>query len=78
MGQQTIKFSIKQDGTVIEEVAGVVGNECENLTKTIEEKLGTVVKVQHKPQYYEQKQTTQEEVSLQHYQDKDLRKALLD
>ena len=25
MGQQTIKFSIKQDGTVIEEVAGVVG-----------------------------------------------------
>ena len=70
MGQQTIKFSIKQDGTVIEEVAGVVGNDCENLTKTIEEKLGTVVKVQHKPQYYEQKQTTQEDVSLQHYQDK--------
>ena len=70
MGQQTIKFSIKQDGTVIEEVAGVVGNECENLTKTIEEKLGTVVKVQNKPQYYEQKQTTQEDVSLQHYQDK--------
>ena len=70
MGQQTIKFSIKQDGTVIEEVAGVVGNDCENLTKTIEEKLGTVVKVQHKPQYCEQKQTTQEDVSLQHYQDK--------
>ena len=71
MGQQTIKFSIKQDGTVIEEVAGVVGNDCENLTKTIEEKLGTVVKVQHKPEYYAQKQTTQEDVSLQHYQDKD-------
>ena len=53
MGQQTIKFSIKQDGTVIEEVAGVVGNDCENLTKTIEEKLGTVVKVQHKPEYYQ-------------------------
>ena len=70
MGQQTIKFSIKQDGTVIEEVAGVVGNDCENLTKTIEEKLGTVVKVQHKPEYYAQKQTTQEDVSLQHYQDK--------
>ena len=71
MGQQTIKFSIKQDGTVIEEVAGVVGNDCENLTKTIEEKLGTVIKVQHKPEYYAQKQTTQEDVSLQHYQDKD-------
>ena len=71
MGQQTIKFSIKQVGTVIEEIAGVVGNDCENLTKTIEEKLGTVVKVQHKPEYYAQKQTTQEDVSLQHYQDKD-------
>ena len=51
MGQQTIKFSIKQDGTVIEEVAGVVGTDCENLTRTIEEKLGTVIKVQHKPEY---------------------------
>tara|TARA_B100000131_G_scaffold21158_1_gene20538 strand:- start:25 stop:231 length:207 start_codon:yes stop_codon:yes gene_type:complete len=68
MGQQTIKFSIKQDGTVIEEVAGVVGNDCEKLTKTIEEKLGTVVKVQHKPEYYQQ-QTTQEDVTLQHHQD---------
>ena len=69
MGQQTIKFSIKQDGTVIEEVSGVVGNDCENLTKTIEEKLGTVVKVQHKPEYYAQKQTTQEDVTLQHHKD---------
>ena len=68
MGQQTIKFSIKQDGTVIEEVAGVVGIDCQNLTKAIEEKLGTVVKVQHKPEYYQQ-QTTQEDVSLQHHQD---------
>ena len=71
MGQQTIKFSIKQDGTVIEEVSGVVGNDCEQLTKSIKEKLGTVLKVQHKPEYYAQKQTTQEDVSLQHYQDKD-------
>tara|TARA_B100000287_G_C20235475_1_gene623926 strand:+ start:16 stop:222 length:207 start_codon:yes stop_codon:yes gene_type:complete len=68
MGQQTIKFSIKQDGTVIEEVTGVVGTDCQNLTKVIEEKLGTVVKVQHKPEYYQQ-QTTQEDVSLQHHQD---------
>ena len=69
MGQQTIKFSIKQDGTVIEEVAGVVGNDCEKLTKTIEENLGTVIKVQHKPEYYAQKQTTQEDVTLQHHKD---------
>ena len=64
MGQQTIKFSIKQDGTVIEEVAGVVGTDCENLTRTIEEKLGTVNKVQHKPEYY---QTVVDENTIQEF-----------
>ena len=64
MGQQTIKFSIKQDGTVIEEVAGVVGTDCENLTRTIEEKLGTVIKVQHKPEYY---QTVVDENTIQEF-----------
>ena len=67
MPQQTIKFTIRQDGTVTEEVMGVVGNDCENLTKRIEERLGVVESVQHKPEYYEQKQTTEEDVTLQHY-----------
>ena len=58
MAQQTIKFTVKQDGTVTEEVIGVVGNDCENLTKRIEERLGVVERVEHKPEYYEQKQTT--------------------
>ena len=65
--QQTIKFTIRQAGTVTEEVMGVVGNDCENLTKRIEERLGVVENVQHKPEYYEQKQTTEEDVTLQHY-----------
>ena len=65
MPQQTIKFSIKQDGTVIEEVSGVVGNSCENLTKRIEERLGTVQDVKHKPEYYQQN-TVEEDVTLQH------------
>ena len=69
MPQQTIKFTIRQDGTVTEEVMGVVGNDCENLTKRIEERLGTVQSVEHKPEYYAQKQTTEEDVTLQHYQD---------
>ena len=69
MPQQTIKFNIRQDGTVTEEVMGTVGNECENLTKRIEERLGTVQSVEHKPEYYEQKQTTEEDVTLQHHQD---------
>ena len=53
MAQQTIKFTIKQDGTVTEEVIGAVGNECENLTRNIEEKLGVVQRVEHKPEYYQ-------------------------
>ena len=70
MAQQSIKFIIKQDGTVTEEVIGAVGNECERLTKNIEEKLGVVQRVEHKPEYYEQKQTTEENVSLHMHQDK--------
>jgi len=66
--QQKIKFTIRQDGTVIEEVMGVVGNDCENLTKRVEERLGEVQNVQHKPEYYQQQVNT-EDVSLQHHKD---------
>ena len=72
MAQQiakTIKFTIKQDGTVTEEVIGAVGNDCENLTRNIEEKLGVVQRVEHKPEYYQQKQTTEENVTLHVHKD---------
>ena len=69
MKNQKIKFTIRQDGTVTEEVMGVVGNECENLTKRIEERLGVVERVEHKSEYYEQKQTTEENVSIHNNQD---------
>ena len=59
--QQTIKFTIRQDGLVTEEVFGAVGNECQDITKSIEEKLGNVTYVETKPEYYQQ-----ENVSLQH------------
>tara|TARA_R100001082_G_scaffold45657_1_gene24374 strand:+ start:139 stop:351 length:213 start_codon:yes stop_codon:yes gene_type:complete len=61
MNKQTIKFTINQDGTVAEEVFGVIGSECQDLTKTIEEKLGNVTYVETKPEYYQQ-----ENVTLQH------------
>ena len=35
MPEQTLKFTIKQDGTVIEEVSGTVGNECQDITKSL-------------------------------------------
>ena len=69
MPEQTkLKFSIRQDGLVTEEVIGAVGNACENLTKLIEERLGEVIKVEHKPEFYQQ-QNIQKDVTFQHNQD---------
>ena len=62
--KRTLKFSIKQDGTVVEEVIGEKSNNCLDLTKIIEEKLGTVESRDYKPEYYEQ----QTNVTLQHNQ----------
>ena len=65
MPQQTLKFTIRQDGLVTEEVFGAVGNECQDITKSIEEKLGNVTYVETKPEYYQQ-----ENVTLQHNKNK--------
>ena len=70
MEKETIKFSIRQDGTVAEEVFGVIGSECQDLTKTIEEKLGNVTYVETKPEYYQQ-----ENVTLQHNQNENQEQA---
>ena len=37
MEKQTIKFSISQDGSVTEEVIGVTGTQCLDLTEKIED-----------------------------------------
>ena len=66
--QTKLKFSIRQDGLVTDEVIGVVGNACENLTKLIEERIGEVTYVETKPEFYQQ-QNTQTDVTLQHNQD---------
>ena len=58
--QQKLKFTIRQDGLVTEEVFGTVGNECENLTRSIEENLGNVTRKEYKPEYYQQLQVEEE------------------
>ena len=69
MPEQTkLKFTIRQDGLVSEEVIGVVGNACQDLTKLIEERIGEVTYVETKPEFYQQ-QNTQTDVTLQHNQD---------
>ena len=67
MEKQTIKFTIRQDGTVSEEVFGVIGNECQDVTKSIEEKLGNVTYIETKPEYYQ----SRENVTLQYNQNED-------
>ena len=65
--QHTLKFTIRQDGLVSEEVIGVVGNACQDLTKLIEERIGEVTYVETKPEFYQQ-QNVQTDVTLQHNQ----------
>ena len=71
--QQKLKFSIRQDGTVSEEVFGAVGKECENITRSIEEKLGNVTYLETKPEYYQQ-----ENVTLQHDTNQDQTQTAID
>ena len=63
MPEQTIKFSIRQDGTVTEEVLGVKGTQCIDLTESIESKLGNIQWRKETPDYY-QKQTLDKDVTL--------------
>tara|TARA_R100000908_G_C3693363_1_gene106798 strand:+ start:322 stop:549 length:228 start_codon:yes stop_codon:yes gene_type:complete len=65
MSKKTLKFNIRQDGTVTEEVIGVTGDVCENLTAEIEKKLGALQNRVHKAEYYQQ-QNTEKNVTLQH------------
>tara|TARA_Y100001970_G_scaffold112047_1_gene139845 strand:+ start:1527 stop:1739 length:213 start_codon:yes stop_codon:yes gene_type:complete len=62
--QQKLRFSIRQDGTVTEEVIGTIRSECISLTEQIEEKLGVLQTRQFKPEFYSNN------VALQHDQNK--------
>ena len=73
MNQQKIKFTIRQDGLVTEEVFGAVGNECQDITKSIEEKLGNVTYIETKPESYQQ-----ENVTLQHDTNQDQTQTAID
>ena len=74
MEQQKLKFTIRQDGYVTEEVFGAIGNECQQITKSIEEKLGEVSYVETKPEYYQ----SQENVTLQHDQNENQTQTTID
>ena len=51
--QQTVKYSIRQDGVVSVETSGVTGSQCLEITKGVEEQLGTVLTKEFTPAFYE-------------------------
>jgi|TARA_R100000781_G_scaffold63017_1_gene39972 hypothetical protein len=68
--KQTLKFTIRQDGYVTEEVTGVQGTQCVNLTEKIENELGDIQWRKETPDYYKQ-ENLQKDVTLQYDQNKD-------
>ena len=50
--QQTLKFTIRQDGYVTEEATGFTSHQCVEVTESIENKLGTLETRQFKPEFY--------------------------
>ena len=51
--QETVKYSIRQDGLVSVETSGMTGNQCLEVTKGEEEELGTVLTREFSPAFYE-------------------------
>ena len=50
--QQTLKFTIRQDGYVTEEASGFTSHQCVKVTEKIEKKLGNLETRQFKPEFY--------------------------
>ena len=53
MPKETIKYTIRQDGNVTEEVINVPGDVCIDLTKDIEIKLGDLEQQVYTADYYQ-------------------------
>ena len=70
--KQTLKFTIRQDGHVTEEVIGAASAECLELTEQIDNKLGVLETRQFKPEFYSNN------VALQHSQNQDQTQTTVD
>lgn len=70
MPQETIKYTIRQDGNVTQEVFNVPGDACLNLTEDIEIKLGDLENRTYTVDYYQPANLNQD-VTLQYDQNQD-------
>ena len=67
MSHDVIRYRIRQDGIVEENVEGVTGESCETISKEIEDALGEVTRRIHTADYY--LKSPNKNVTLQHDQD---------
>lgn len=68
MKRETIKYTIRQDGNVTEEVMNVPGSACIDLTSDLEIKLGELENKVYTADYYQQPNLNQD-VTLQYNKD---------
>ena len=64
MTKETIKYTIRQDGKVTQEVFNVPGDACLNLTEDIEIKLGDLENRVYTADYYQQNINLDEDITI--------------
>ena len=62
--KETIKYTIRQDGNVTEEVINVPGAACLDLTEDIEIKLGDLEQRVFNAEYYQQNVNFNEDITI--------------
>ena len=62
--KETIKYTIRQDGNVTEEVINVPGTDCLDLTEDIEIKLGDLEQRVFNAEYYQQNVNFNEDITI--------------
>ncbi len=65
MPKRTLKFRIRQDGLVEETVEGIEGQSCDQITKRIEEALGSVQTHEPTSEAYLQPQLKTQSISAE-------------
>ena len=64
MPEESIKYSIRQDGKVTQEVFNVTGDACLNLTEDLEIKLGDLEQRVFNAEYYQQNVNFNEDITI--------------
>ena len=64
MSKESIKYTIRQDGNVTQEVFNVPGDACLNLTEDIEIKLGDLEQRVYTADYYQQNVNLDQDITI--------------